>query len=387
MVAVAGCGSTPAATNLLCTACTSDSQCGGNPCYADVTGHRFCGRPCDGGCPNGYSCLPLEGTGGQVVKTCFPSGQSCATAPPPGNGGDMALPPTGPGNGGDMAFSPCTPPTGGTVSINGGTVDRFYFGYTGDTRPSVTSSSYPQSVQDTINRIFMRMAANGVEFMMDGGDHMEASSSNDAQGNMASYAEAAKLLGKPVFMTMGNHECSTSFSNDCGYAGAETQDYKMSAYMSALKQVSGATSPYYRFDLMTQSGKAVFLVVADDAWNTTQEAWLTQQLTDADANARYTFVSKHHPDGNTDQMAFQQIYNLVTSHKYTLFLTGHSHEYKHTASRPRAVVMGLGGAPLAPNASWWGYLTVMQCPDDRVNVTVYDQGTGNVQDQFSVPPQ
>jgi hypothetical protein len=190
-------------------------------------------------------------------------------------------------------------------------------------------------------------------------------------------------------MTMGNHECATSFdTQDCGYAGAETQDYKMSAFLNQLKTVSGSTLPYYRVDIMTASGKAVFLSVADDAWNQTQQDWLTQQLTDADATAKYTFVSKHHPNGNTDQPAFQQIYNLVTAHKVTLFLNGHSHEYKHNKSTPRAVVMGLGGAPMDnPSQQWWGYITVMQCPDDRINVVVYDQATNNVQDQFSVTPQ
>src|SRR4051812_33495914 len=83
-VAVAGCASSAApAIDLLCRACTSDAQCGGNPCYADVSGHRYCGRPCDDGCPSGYSCAPLAGTAGQVVKTCFPDSLACASAPPP----------------------------------------------------------------------------------------------------------------------------------------------------------------------------------------------------------------------------------------------------------------------------------------------------------------
>ncbi len=284
---------------------------------------------------------------------------------------------------------PCDPPAGGSVSISGGTVDRVYFGYTGDTRDSSSTSNYSSTLQSTINNIYTQMGQRGVEFALDGGDHMEASNSSAARNNMADYATAAALLGKPVFMTMGNHECGTSFdAMDCGYANAATQDFKMSAFMNQLKTTTGATSPYYRFDIQTQSGKAVFLVVADDAWNTAEQTWLTTQLTDADANAKYTFVSKHHPDGNTDQPAFQQIYDLVRAHKYTLFMTSHSHEYKRQYNDPHAVVMGLGGAPFDnPNQQWWGYLTVMQCPDDRVSVTVYDQGTGNIQDSFTVSPQ
>jgi hypothetical protein len=234
------------------------------------------------------------------------------------------------------------------------------------------------------------MAKDKLEFAMDGGDHMEASNSSEATGNMASYATAVGKFGKPVFMTMGNHECSQSYNpgQSCGFSGAATTDPKMAPYMASLQQVSGQNSPYYRFDIMTQSGKATFIVVADDAWNTTQQTWLTQQLTDADANSKYTFVSKHHPDGNTDQSYFQTIYNLVKSHKYTLFLTGHSHEYKHQFNDRRAVVMGLGGAPFDnPNQMWYGYLRVLQCPDDSINVSVIDEATGNVQDTFSVPPQ
>jgi hypothetical protein len=398
--ALAGCGVPAAALDRLCVACSDDSQCGGNPCFGDLSGNHYCGRPCDGGCPVGYSCQPLAGTSGQVSYSCFPDTENCQTAPQPTQqydlagvdlaGVDFALNPSQDLAmvRHDMATIPCTPPSGGTVTASGGTVDRLYFGYTGDTRMMSSGSGYTPQLQGVINSIFTQMGQKGVEFAMDGGDHMEASNNSEAAACMTDYGTAAGKLGKPVFMTMGNHECAASFSNDCGYAGAATMDAKMSAYMDALKTISGQTSPYYRFDVMTKSGKAVFLVVADDAWNSTQQTWLTQQLTDADQNAKYTFVSKHHPDGNTDQPAFQQIYNLVKSHKYTLFLTGHSHEYKHQFNDHRAVVMGLGGAPFDnPNQMWNGYLTVLQCPDDSVQVTVYDVSTGNPQDTWAVPPQ
>jgi hypothetical protein len=383
------CNSSKSSGALLCQACASDDDCGGNPCFLDKTGARFCGAPCDA-CPNGFDCQPVEGTAGQVAQSCFPTNEICF-APA---GSDLAANQSDGGDttpdlaGADFRIPNCTTPAGGTVALSGGTVDRLYFGYTGDTRPMASTSSYPSSLQMVINNIFTQMGQKGVSFALDGGDHMEASNASEAAGNLANYKSAAALLGKPVFMTMGNHECSASFSQDCGYAGAATSDFKMAAFMNTLQSMTGATQPYYRFDVMTASGKAVFLVVADDAWNSTQQTWLTTQLTDADANAKYTFVSKHHPDGNTDQPAFQQIYDLVTSHKYTLFLTGHSHEYKHPFNNPRAVVMGLGGAPFDnPNQMWWGYLTVMQCPDDHIYVTAYDQATGNVMESFNVPPQ
>jgi hypothetical protein len=155
--------------------------------------------------------------------------------------------------------------------------------------------------------------------------------------------------------------------------------------MDAMSSISGL--PYYRFDVHTDGGLAVFLVVADDVWDATEEAWLTQQLTDADQHATYTFVSKHHPDRNTDHPEFQQIYNLVTSHKYTLFFTGHTHEYKHQRDDARALVIGCGGAPLGGSGTFFGYGTALQGQDGRIYITVYDQATGNVMDQFDVPPQ
>jgi hypothetical protein len=389
---LAGCTTEPT-SDALCDACATDADCGGNPCFVDATGGHFCGAPCDS-CPMYFSCQPVQSTSHGVVQTCFPQNNSCSATPVNHPGSDMSGGVGGGGGdggsgGGNKDFGPpaCNAPTGGTVALSGGTVDRLYFGYTGDTRPAMSTSGYSSSLQATINNIYKSMGALGVEFAMDGGDHMEASNSSQATAAMNAYLTATSMLGKPVFMTLGNHECSLSFSGDCGN-GEILTDTKGAAFMAALHSSIGATQPYYRFDVMTQSGKAVFLVVADDAWDSTQQSWLTTQLTDADANAKFTFVSKHHPDGNTDQPTFQTIYNLVTSHKYTLFLTGHSHEYKHQPNDHRAVVMGLGGAPFDnPNQMWYGYLTAMQCSDDHIYVTVYDQATGNTMDAWNVPPQ
>jgi hypothetical protein len=279
------------------------------------------------------------------------------------------------------------PPSSSGVTNSGGTVDRLFFGITGDTRPMTSGPSYPASLQMVIDNIFTQMGQKGVQFAIDQGDHLEASSGAQATAQMANYMTAAAKLGKPMFMTMGNHECSNSFNpgSDCSTTCAT--DYKCSAFLNALQPVS-PTNPYYRFDVMTSTGKAAFIVIADDAWNATQQSWLTQQLTDADANAKYTFVSKHHPEGNTDQTFFADIENIVRAHKYTLFLTGHSHEYKREPGDPRSIRMGLGGAPFDnPSQQFWGYGTILQCPDSHFYVTIYDQASGNVFDTFNVPAQ
>jgi hypothetical protein len=201
---------------------------------------------------------------------------------------------------------------------------------------------------------------------------------------MARYVQAAARVGKTVFPTMGNHECSGSSTALCNiFQYGANPNY--TAFMDALKPIS-SERPYYRFDVTTAAGLAVFIVVADDVWDADEQSWLEAQLADADAHAKYTFVSKHHPDGNTDHPEFPLIYNLVRSHKYTLFLTGHSHLYRHQSRDPRAVVIGCGGAPL-DGGNFWGYGTVQQGADDRITVTIFDQATGQSRDQFTVGPQ
>jgi hypothetical protein len=329
----------------------------------------------------GYSCQPLGGTGGKVVQTCFPDSESCVSSPSPDAG--VSLPTDLAGLGpADLAGLPA----GGPIGPTGGTVDRLFFGFTGDTRPSSCGAAYPQMV---INTIFTSLKQQGVQFAIDQGDHMFSCGSGDpafadAKAQMGDYITAAALLGKPVFMTMGNHECSGSSSTLCSTATSYGTNANYTAFMDALAPIS--TAPYYRFDVKTNTGSAAFIVVADDAWDSTQEQWLTTQLTDADAHAKYTFVSKHHPDGNTDHPEFQTIYNLVLQHKYTLFLTGHSHLYRRVFNDARALVIGCGGAPLA-GGTFWGYGTALQGNDDRIYVNVYDQATGNVMDHFDVGPQ
>ena len=363
---LAACAESPRATNALCDYCQNDSQCGGNPCFQDVSGSRFCGAPCP--CPTGYSCVTVMGTSG-LAKSCFPDSEACMPGMAPGGTDDAGVPNID----GSIVVS-------GPVGPSGGTVQRLLFGVTGDTRPATCGGSYPSSI---IASIFDGMRKQNVQFALDQGDHMFncGSSFADAATQMQLYVSAAATLGKTVFMTMGNHECSGESTALCTTA-VYGHNANYTAFIDALRTISPL--PYYRFDVQTENGLAVFLVVADDVWDATEQSWLEQQLTDADAKARYTFVSKHHPDGNTDHPQFQQIYDLVTSHKFTLFFTGHSHYYRHESSR--VMVLGCGGAPLT-GGNFWGYGIVAQQADGSISVTVYDQASGAMQDSFTVQPQ
>jgi hypothetical protein len=373
----AACGPS-AATNLLCTYCEDDSQCHGNPCFQDVSGNRFCGKPCSSGCPAEHSCVLVNGSSSSGM-TCFPDSEVCI---PPGEvGRDLSMPPNDLA-GVDLTQQPL--PVGGPVGPTGGTVDRLFFGFTGDTRPVACDGPYPQAVA---NNIFLQMKAKGVEFAIDQGDHIFncMGQLSGATEQMNAYLSAAALLEKTVYMTMGNHECTGATQKLCSLASFGS-NANYTAYMASLQKL-GFDKPYYRADVMTNSGLAVFIVIADDVWDAAQETWLNQQLTDADAKARYTFVSKHHPDGNNDHPEFQHIYDLVRAHKYTLFFTGHTHEYRRQRRDPRALVVGIGGAPLGFGGGFWGYGTALQGQDDRIYVTIYDQASNNVVDQFDVAPQ
>jgi cardiolipin synthase A/B len=78
LTALAACHSGARGGALLCTACTNDGQCGGNPCFVDKTGGHFCGSPCSS-CPSDFACQPVQGTGGQVAQTCFPKNDICSS--------------------------------------------------------------------------------------------------------------------------------------------------------------------------------------------------------------------------------------------------------------------------------------------------------------------
>ena len=194
-VMLGGCGENRAA-NLLCAYCNDDSQCGGNPCFQDTSGQRFCGAPC-GGCPAGFSCQPLTGTNGAVVMTCFPDNEACVLTPGPNQSGSTDLGVGAAPN--DLAGVPNPVggiPVGGPVGPTGGTVDRLFFGFTGDTRPDQCGSAYPTPI---INNIFTQMKTAGVQFAVDQGDHMFncGSDFSGARTQMNHYVQAAASSARP----------------------------------------------------------------------------------------------------------------------------------------------------------------------------------------------
>jgi hypothetical protein len=207
-----------------------------------------------------------------------------------------------------------------------------------------------------------------------------------ATDQMQLYMQATQLLGnKPTFLTMGNHECTETTICTVG-----SSDGRFMAFMDALSGANISNQPYYSVDVTTNAGLARFVVVADNAWDSTQSSWLQSTLADADARAKYTFIMRHHPMDNVDLTAFQDIATMIRAHKYTILFTGHTHEYKLDLGNDplgHTIVVGIGGAPFNGSGTYYGYGTVEQRVDDNLAVRIFDQATGNQTAAFTVSPQ
>lgn len=273
----------------------------------------------------------------------------------------------------------------GAIGPKGGTVDRLYFAFHGDARPANCNDT-PNYPKDILSSIFTREAARNVEFAIDLGDHFFGCGTgkyNTAPAQMAIYMNASKLLPALTFLTMGNHECRSS-----GLCHPGDGDENLAAYLPALAPISA--TPYYTFDVHTSQGIATFVVIADNAWDNTEQQWLESTLTKADANSKYTIITRHHPIDNVDLPNMMVEWNMIQKHKYTLFMTGHTHEYKHDTyldPSKRTLRMGISGAPFNGNTMFYGYGTVDQQQGGNLLVKIYDQATDAIQDTWSVTPQ
>ncbi len=376
-----GCDGGKPNNTLLCDVCDNDNQCAGAPCFTDKSGGHYCGQTCTVGgddCPKGFSCTGITGTAGSVLASCFPDNESCMSSTVP-NQADLS---PNPGNGGggtlDMAVPPPTP---GSVGTSGGSVNLLHFGVVGDTRPAACedTANYPTTV---INGIATEFKNRNAQFVLDLGDHMYVCNNdlNTATTQMNLYMTATKMFGGTWFMTQGNHEC---YSGPC-YAGSQNANYV--AFMTALAPIS--QSPYYSINVDTSLGLATFVFIADNSWDNTQSTWLDQTLTTADSAAKYTIVIRHHPEGDSSVSTNGESMAIVRKHKFAVFLTGHSHLYKHmTTDNGRDLVMGNGGAPLIAGGAFFGFAMIDQLASGQLQLSIYDlSNTAQPVDVWSVGP-
>ncbi len=264
---------------------------------------------------------------------------------------------------------------GAGVGPTGGSVDLLHFGLSGDTRPPACEDSahYPHSVIESIADQFKQ---KNVQFALDLGDHMFVCNGDlaEARLQMGYYMAAVARYPGTFFMTQGNHECQHP---PC-YLGSTNANYvafneASSTVFCGQSSCIPAVKPYYTFDVNTSLGLARFVIIADSSWDSAQQSWLETTLAEADTKARYTLVARHHPEGDTSIATNPDIMSIVRAHKFSLFLAGHTHTYKHgTSDGGRDLVLGIGGAPLISTGTFNGFAMVDQQANGNLKVSVYD---------------
>ncbi len=265
---------------------------------------------------------------------------------------------------------------GGGGGGSGGSGGLLKFAVFGDCRPPNVddTSGYPSAI---ISGIFKLAQSRGAQFVVGTGDYMFASTASAVSAQVALFQQAmASYSAGPVYLTMGNHECTGATASNCPNL---TETPNVQAFMKMVPP--GVTKPYYRIDVDTPLGKAKLVFIAANAWDSTQQAWLQTQLADV---TTYTFVMRHEPTTSSGvSTGVTASESVVGAHPYTIEMLGHTHEYRHQDTQH--VISGNAGAPLAGSGGY-GLLLVEQQADGNISVSEIDESTGNATDTWTVSP-
>jgi len=309
-----------------------------------------------------------------LVGGCASGPDGGSATPDAGGKGDN---PGGSGGNGNIGGNPdmAIAGGGGGDGGGGGGGSLMKFAVFGDCRPpnQDDTSGYPSTI---IAGIFELAQSKGAQFAVGTGDYMFASTASAVTAQVALFQQAASsFTAGPLYLTMGNHECTGYTDSNCPNLN-ETPNVQ--AFMKMVP--AGVTKPYYRIDVPTPLGKAKLIFIAANAWDSTQQSWLTTQLADA---TTYTFVVRHEsttssgvPTGVTTSET------IVKAHPYTIELLGHTHEYRHEDTQH--VISGNAGAPLTSGS--YGLLIVEQLANGNITVSELDEATGNATDTWTVSP-
>jgi hypothetical protein len=244
----------------------------------------------------------------------------------------------------------------GSIGIDGGAVDHLFFAVVGDSRPNDIDvvSEYPTPY---ITKIYQDMEAMSPrpQFVVATGDYMYANTTtNTAQPQAALYMQARAAYSGALFPAMGNHECNGYTADNCVLG----QTQNIQAFANTILAPSGQTNPYYSIPIRANNGgwNAKLVVIACNAWSTTQESWLTSTLAQP---TTYTILVRHEPAEANTGPCVTTVENIMKTSAYDLSLVGHTHLFKGSASS-KEIVIGNGGAPLSGGT--YGYTTVERVP-------------------------
>ena len=287
----------------------------------------------------------------------------------------------GPGDDGDVTPEPDASPT---LPIT------FRFAVVGDTRPANEDdvAGYPTSV---ITTIWQQVQASTPrpDFAVSTGDYMFANSSvpvaqSTVDSQLDHYVAARAHFTNAEFAAMGNHECTGATASNCGAGSTSGITNNMAEFVRRMLGPLGITQPYYAFQFRASDGSwtAKVVIVAANAWNPTQAAWLEQTLAQP---TTYTFIVRHESAGVTNgPPGLDGSETIIAKHPLTLKIVGHTHTYYHDSTH-HELVSGNGGAPLTSGTNY-GYAIVERLPSGDIQVSEHDYQSNAVTDQWRVHP-
>jgi hypothetical protein len=268
----------------------------------------------------------------------------------------------------------------GAIGPQGGSIDQLVFAIVGDTRPPGINdtSGYPTAV---ITKIWQDINAENPKpaFAVTTGDYMFASASgSQAAPQLAMYLQARSNFSNITFPTMGNHECTGAVTSNCTGSG---QSNNFDAYMQHMIQPLGRSTPYYSVNINSTNGSwtAKFVFVAANAWDTAQQDWLQNTMSQ---QTTYTFVIRHERS-SVSSPGTSPSNQIIAQFPYTLLMVGHTHTYETVSNRQ--VVIGNGGAPLTGGVNY-GYVIAQQRSDGAIVFQEKDYSSGTVNDTFVMRP-
>jgi hypothetical protein len=329
----------------------------------------------DGGAANGSEGGTGSGSGGATSSGSGSGGTSSGSSGGGTSSGSSS------GTSGSSSGS-----SGGSGSMgpNGGTMPQLIFGIVGDTRPPNEDdlSGYPTSI---ITKIFQDIEGQSpkIPFVVSSGDYQFAStgSSSTAAQQLQLYTQARAAYSGLQFTAMGNHECTGADDSNCTSGSNPTANYK--AWMAALMAPVQKTLPYFVINVNATNGSwtSKFVFIAANAWDSTQQSWLTTQM---QTKTTYTFVLRHEPtesSGNAPGVSPSD--SIIAQYPYTMLITGHSHTWDTFGyNTPKEVLVGNGGAPLTNSSKNYGYAVMAQRSDGAIVGDMYDYMTNQPVSSF-----
>src|SRR5262249_20062339 len=159
-------------------------------------------------------------------------------------------------------------------------------------------------------------------------DYMFADpSGTQASAQLDIYLAARGNYAGDVYAAMGNHECNGYTASNCGPGtqGGVTTNYTQ--YMTRMVQPLGFQHPSFDayYQAPDKSWTAKVVVVAANAWNTDQAAWLDQALS---VPSTYTFVVRHEANSADTAPGVTPSAQIIAKHPLTLLIVGHTHTYQ-----------------------------------------------------------